>query len=488
MSELVARLKALLRRPGGALSNLLELGNVAFDTVHRDVRVGDKRMALSRSELTLLELLRAPRWPRCPASRAGGGASTALTISSGPIRLRRICRVCAASSRARGRRCGLTPCAGWATCCASRAHERLAPGAACLAPGDRLCRRHPGNGAGALHSPARHRCRHPERYPDRALDRIATSLSRGPDGSPRLMLDQDDGSFDYAVAAPDGRMLLASANPPPAAPPGWQSGFLSRVELGTTRVLGYGHADTALGPVEIRIAMDRGKVAPGIGPLLRELRDEMIPVLLPALLAALAIGALTLHWGLRPLQKIASEAARITANESERRLPVEGLPRELAPPVHAINAALDRLDRGFRAQRDFTADAAHQLRTPLAILAAHLDTLGDQAAAASLRQDVARMSRLVDQMLLVAELEALTLKPEERTDLAALGVEVVEAVAPWRSPAGAAWRSRVPSGRSSCTATTTRCITPCVIWWRTQSAIRPRIRPSKSRSTMRRRA
>ncbi len=262
------------------------------------------------------------------------------------------------------------------------------------------------------------------------LDHIATSLSRGPDGSPRLMLDQDDGSFDYAVTASDGRMLLASANPPPAAPPGWQSGFLSRVESGTTRVLGYGHADTALGPVEIRIAMDRGKVAPGIGPLLRELRDEMIPVLLPALLAALAIGALTLHWGLRPLQQIAGEAARITANESERRLPVEGLPRELAPPVHAINAALDRLDRGFRAQRDFTADAAHQLRTPLAILAAHLDTLGDQAAAASLRQDVARMSRLVDQMLLVAELEALTLKAEERTDLAALGVEVVEAVAP----------------------------------------------------------
>jgi DNA-binding response OmpR family regulator len=57
MSELVARLKALLRRPGGALSLLLELGNVAFDTVHRDVRVGDKRLALSRSELTLLELL-----------------------------------------------------------------------------------------------------------------------------------------------------------------------------------------------------------------------------------------------------------------------------------------------------------------------------------------------------------------------------------------------------------------------------------------------
>jgi signal transduction histidine kinase len=262
------------------------------------------------------------------------------------------------------------------------------------------------------------------------LDHIATGLSRGPDDAPRLTLDEDDGSFDYAVTDPGGHVLLASANPPPAAPPGWQSGFLDRQESGTMRVLGYAHADTALGPVEIRIAMDRGKAAAGASQLLRELRDEMLPVLLPALLAALVIGALTLRWGLRPLQKLAGEAALITASESERRLPVEGLPRELAPPVHAINAALDRLDRGFRAQRDFTADAAHQLRTPLAILAAHLDTLDDRTVAAPLRQDVARMSRLVDQLLLVAELEALTLKPDERTDIAALGVEVVEAVAP----------------------------------------------------------
>jgi len=86
------------------------------------------------------------------------------------------------------------------------------------------------------------------------------------------------------------------------------------------------------------------------------------------LLAALLIGALTLGAALGPLQRLAREAAHITPAESERRLPVAGLPRELSPLVRAINAALDRLDQGFRAQRDFTADAAHQLRTPLAIL------------------------------------------------------------------------------------------------------------------------
>jgi DNA-binding response OmpR family regulator len=57
MAELVARIKALLRRPGGALALTLEAGNISFDTVHREASVGGRMIALSRSELTLLELL-----------------------------------------------------------------------------------------------------------------------------------------------------------------------------------------------------------------------------------------------------------------------------------------------------------------------------------------------------------------------------------------------------------------------------------------------
>jgi signal transduction histidine kinase len=265
----------------------------------------------------------------------------------------------------------------------------------------------------------------------RIVDHVVAGLSRGADGTARLDIDEDDGSFDYAVVAADGRTLLASANPPASiAADGWPEGYLRRPGPSGDRIAAFTRADTALGHVEIRVELDSNPNRRGLGPLGRELRDEMLPILLPTLLAALAIGALTLRGGLRPLQTLAREAAHITPAESERRLPVAGLPRELGPLVRAINAALDRLDQGFRAQRDFTADAAHQLRTPLAILAAHLDTLGDQAIAASLREDVARMSRLVEQLLLVAELEALTLKPDERADLSALAVEVAEAVAP----------------------------------------------------------
>jgi signal transduction histidine kinase len=256
-----------------------------------------------------------------------------------------------------------------------------------------------------------------------AIDQVTAGLSLGSGGKPQLSLPADR-EFDYAVATADGRSLFASARPPGEAPPGWSAGFLS--EGG--QAVAFRRLDSAIGRVEIRVGIDsrQGWVA----VLGRELDEELLPVLLPTLLAALIIGALTLRDGLRPLQRLASAAAGIAPAVSERRLPLDDLPRELAPLVHEINAALDRLDEGFRAQRDFTADAAHQLRTPLAILSAHLDTLDDRTVAASLREDVARMSRLVEQLLQVAELEALTLKPQERTDLSALALEVAEALAP----------------------------------------------------------
>jgi DNA-binding response OmpR family regulator len=57
MSELVARTKALLRRPGGALGTTLQAGNITFDTIGRDVKVGDQSIALPRRESAILEHL-----------------------------------------------------------------------------------------------------------------------------------------------------------------------------------------------------------------------------------------------------------------------------------------------------------------------------------------------------------------------------------------------------------------------------------------------
>jgi DNA-binding response OmpR family regulator len=56
-SELIARIRALLRRPGGALGTILKAGNVTFDTLGRDAKVGDTAVALPRREIAILEHL-----------------------------------------------------------------------------------------------------------------------------------------------------------------------------------------------------------------------------------------------------------------------------------------------------------------------------------------------------------------------------------------------------------------------------------------------
>lgn len=87
-------------------------------------------------------------------------------------------------------------------------------------------------------------------------------------------------------------------------------------------------------------------------------------------------------------------------------------------------------------QRQFTADAAHELRTPLAILRTRLDTLGDKTATADLHRDIEGMSRIVGQLLEIAELDTLEIDPSETADLHAVCSDVVEALAPLALTAG----------------------------------------------------
>jgi signal transduction histidine kinase len=78
------------------------------------------------------------------------------------------------------------------------------------------------------------------------------------------------------------------------------------------------------------------------------------------------------------------------------------LPAEIVPLIEAFNGALGRLDDGYRIQQDFLASAAHELKTPLALLQAEIE-LGGAADTASLLRDTALMARIVHQLLHLAE-------------------------------------------------------------------------------------
>ncbi|WP_298254752.1 ATP-binding protein [Bradyrhizobium sp.] len=153
-------------------------------------------------------------------------------------------------------------------------------------------------------------------------------------------------------------------------------------------------------------------------------------ITLPILFLLLVIDIAIFRRALWPLRQASETAQHITPARTDIRLPLQEIPSEVRPLVSAINKALDRLDEGFRLQREFTADAAHELRTPLSILRTRVETLDDPGVAKALHQDIEAMSRVVGQLLDIAELEAFAIDPAEVADLQAAAAEVAGFVAP----------------------------------------------------------
>ncbi len=131
----------------------------------------------------------------------------------------------------------------------------------------------------------------------------------------------------------------------------------------------------------------------------------------------------------RALKPLAAEAASILPEEAARRLDEGKAPREVLPLVRGFNAALDRLASELGRRKRFIADAAHELRTPLAVVALRVEALEDVKAKEELRRGIERLVHIVSQML---DVERLTLCGRERSivDLSALSRDVVADLAP----------------------------------------------------------
>ncbi|MGJ9419093.1 ATP-binding protein [Massilia sp. CMS3.1] len=145
--------------------------------------------------------------------------------------------------------------------------------------------------------------------------------------------------------------------------------------------------------------------------ILEELAEALwLPALGFLVLLALVCWLLTGRV-LTPLRRTAAAIGAKTPDDLTQ-VALEGQPRELLPIVGALNDVLARLDAALQAERRFTADAAHELRTPLAGLHMHVQLLQRQhpdltAPFQKLRQDIARLTALVDSLLTLARLDPL---------------------------------------------------------------------------------
>jgi signal transduction histidine kinase len=111
----------------------------------------------------------------------------------------------------------------------------------------------------------------------------------------------------------------------------------------------------------------------------------------------------TLRVILKPLNEASAIAAAIAPRNLGARLHVHEVPSELRPLAENFNAALDRLEHNHRLQQEFLASAAHELKTPLALIRGQIELGVDEASRHDLLQDVARMGRQVQQLLHLAE-------------------------------------------------------------------------------------
>jgi signal transduction histidine kinase len=271
---------------------------------------------------------------------------------------------------------------------------------------------------------------------------IASFLRPQPDGGLALdipaevrpLYSGEYGLYAYAVLDADGRVLFSSRNDGAALfahdEEGVRDWYIRRRSSGAI-IFGVSVARPIGDRMYfVQVGQDLAHRDVIIDDVVSQFFPRVAWITFPILLMLLLFDIFIFRRALGSVREASQTAASIGPQRTEVRLPEEAVPSEIAPLVHAVNQALERLETGFRAQRDFTADMAHELRTPLAIVRARVDSLAPGPVREELRADLVNMTRTVNQVLDIAELESFIVANDARADLHAVCVDAVGFMAP----------------------------------------------------------
>ena len=181
---------------------------------------------------------------------------------------------------------------------------------------------------------------------------------------------------------------------------------------------------------------------------------ELLALLAPFALAAPVAAFAAARWSLRPLQRIEQDAEAVSPKNSEQRLSEAKAPLEARALVRAVNGALDRMAVAYDHERQFTANAAHALRTPLSVLSLRLQQAIDQGQLqpSIYTDDLQRLRRVVDQLLTLGRIDVVDRDPDGlRVDLSRVARAVAAELLPIAEAQGRALeldadRSRIGLG------------------------------------------
>ena len=273
---------------------------------------------------------------------------------------------------------------------------------------------------------------------------VAEALVAAPDGvihlpPGRYSREGDSGEFGFAVIDPAGHVLFSStafatgllASLPHGPEPLFSTVVSDAKRYGTVSfpVTVQGHA------LWVQQGWDTSQDDVIFDDLVQSFLGNALALSVPLLGLLLVADMVIVGRFFRPVRQVSQHVADLQAAEGAARFPIDDLPVEILPLGHAFNDALDKVERSAQLQKEFTADAAHELRTPLAVLNARLQSLPPGPDRDVLLSDATRMARIVGQLLDMARLEEKAATAEE-TDLLGVCRDVVGALAPEAIAAG----------------------------------------------------
>lgn len=213
--------------------------------------------------------------------------------------------------------------------------------------------------------------------------------------------------FRVEIKSREGRSLFRSSNL--TEPLRWSPGMPQFSDA------------TLAGGVRVRVGrFDHGDVvalvatpAANVDAAMRGYVEISVGLLLAMVALSVTMGYLFSQVALKPLRDIADTAARVSVSNLEERIPVHRTD-EVGDLARLLNAMLDRIESSVRQIRQFTADASHELKTPLSLVRLHAETIlaspgltaAQENALVAQLEEIDRLSAMVGDLLLLARADS----------------------------------------------------------------------------------